>query len=41
MLPVWSALCFLPANLHLLGLSDTWLLHNQSVVISFWLPVSG
>ena len=39
-LPVWSALCFLPANLHLVGLPDTWLIHNQAVVISFWLPVS-
>ena len=31
---------FLVANLHLLGLADLWLIHNESVMISLWLPMS-
>ena len=40
LIPFWCGLCFLVANLHWIGLGDIWLIHNQSVVISFWLPVS-
>ena len=40
LLPVWVGLWWLVANLHLLGIPDAWLVTNQSVVISFWLPVS-
>ena len=40
LIPVWCGLCLLVANLHWLGLRDIWLVHNLSVVISFWLPVS-
>ena len=36
----WVGWWFLAANLHLLGLRDIWLIHNSSVVISLWLPVS-
>ncbi|MBN1402075.1 MAG: hypothetical protein JXA74_14640, partial [Anaerolineae bacterium] len=39
-LAVWAAICFVPANLHLFGLANTFLMHNQAVVIAFWLPVS-
>jgi len=39
LLPVWIGLWLVIANLHLLGLRDIWLIHNSSVVISFWLPV--
>ncbi len=39
LLPFWVGLCLLLANLHLLGLPDTWVVHNHSVVISFWVPV--
>jgi len=38
--PLWCGLVLLSANLHWLGLPDVWLVHNLSVVISFWLPVS-
>ncbi|MEA3407147.1 MAG: DUF6541 family protein [Chloroflexota bacterium] len=37
--PCWAGLCLLVANLHLLGLPDIWLVHNESVVISFWMPM--
>lgn len=40
LIPVWVGLWLLVANLHLLGIPNVWLVHNQSVVISFWLPVS-
>jgi len=33
-------LCFLIANLRLLGLADIWLIHNEAVMISLWLPMS-
>jgi len=33
-------LCFLVANLRLLGLADIWLIHNEAVMISLWLPMS-
>lgn len=39
-LSAWVELWFLAANLHVLGLFDLWLVHNESVVISLWLPVS-
>ncbi|MFO7916965.1 MAG: DUF6541 family protein [Anaerolineae bacterium] len=39
LLPFWMGLCLLLANLHLLGLPDLWLVHNHSVMISFWVPV--
>ncbi|MBM3190485.1 MAG: hypothetical protein FJZ90_17440, partial [Chloroflexi bacterium] len=39
LVPLWVGLCLLVANLHLLGLPTLWLIHNESVVISFWLPV--
>lgn len=32
-------LCLLAANLHLVGLDDIWLIHNESVMISLWLPM--
>ncbi|MHB0856981.1 MAG: hypothetical protein ACYC5M_05355 [Anaerolineae bacterium] len=37
----WVGLWLLLANLHLLGLPDLWLVHNSSVVISYWLPVAA
>lgn len=39
LIPIWVGLWLLVANLHLLGLRDIWLVHNSSVVISFWLPM--
>lgn len=39
LVPLWIGLWLLAANLHLLGLPNIWLIHNQTVVISFWLPV--
>lgn len=39
-LSAWVGTWFLAANLHLVGLRDMWLIHNSSVVISLWLPVS-
>ncbi|MFP3896874.1 MAG: hypothetical protein ACLFV5_08605 [Anaerolineales bacterium] len=39
LMPFWVGLCLLLANLHLLGLPDLWLVHNHSVMISFWVPV--
>ena len=38
---VWVGLCLLVANPSLLGLADTWLITNSSVVIAFWLPVGA
>ncbi len=37
----WVGLCLLIANPSLLGLADTWLITNSSVVIAFWLPVGA
>ncbi len=41
LLAAWTALWFLAANLHLVGLRDIWLLHNSAVVIALWLPESA
>ena len=38
LVPFWVALCLVMANPHWLGLRDLWLIHNESVAISFWLP---
>lgn len=40
-LAAWVGLWFLAANLRVLGLFDLWLIHNEAVVISLWLPVSA
>jgi len=37
---VWVGLWFLAANLRLVGLRDWWVLDNDSVLISLWLPMS-
>ncbi|MFH1084594.1 MAG: hypothetical protein V1772_02360, partial [Chloroflexota bacterium] len=39
LVPVWTALCFVPANPPWLGLPNTWFLHNTAVFISYWVPV--
>ncbi len=39
-LAAWVGIWFLAANLRLLGLHDVWLLDNEAVLISLWLPVS-
>jgi hypothetical protein len=38
-LGVWVGLWLLVANLSWLGLPNLWLIHNQSVIIAYWLPV--
>ncbi|OGO05724.1 MAG: hypothetical protein A2Y73_07220, partial [Chloroflexi bacterium RBG_13_56_8] len=40
MLVGWTGLWLLAANLRLVGLTDTFILHNSSVVISLWLPIA-
>lgn len=39
LLGLWVGLWLLVANLHLLGLPNIWLIHNQVVIISYWLPM--
>jgi len=38
---LWVGLCLLAANPRLLGIADTWMITNSSVVIAFWLPLGA